>query len=191
MRLSGLSRAETVKESHLLMEFWPSIGDSGFNVGNTKVASIRNPKWARDKNFIYGGMFVTRIAWSFGLLTNEMRDALIEEEEKANEDAEREAANEEAGGSAKMYWNMSQRDWQVFSTLMAFEGNTCDLGSFREETNNITDLHQFHEEVLLTESRDGVADIKRRHRDLSSGGVRDLTTTSRRGRLKEDIESST
>ncbi|GJV10286.1 hypothetical protein Tco_1351827 [Tanacetum coccineum] len=30
----------------------------------------------RDKNLIYGGMFVTRIARSFRLLTNEMRDAL-------------------------------------------------------------------------------------------------------------------
>nr|GEU53155.1 retrovirus-related Pol polyprotein from transposon TNT 1-94 [Tanacetum cinerariifolium] len=42
--LSGLSRAETVKENRLLMEFWPSIRNGGFNVGNTKVASIRNPK---------------------------------------------------------------------------------------------------------------------------------------------------
>ncbi|GKE79370.1 hypothetical protein Tco_1545490 [Tanacetum coccineum] len=42
--LSGLSRAETVKEIRLLMEFWPSIGDSVFNVGNTKVTSIRDPK---------------------------------------------------------------------------------------------------------------------------------------------------
>ncbi|GJY04512.1 hypothetical protein Tco_0370452 [Tanacetum coccineum] len=41
--LSRLSRTETVKENCLLMEFWPSIGDGGFNVGNTKVASIRNP----------------------------------------------------------------------------------------------------------------------------------------------------
>ncbi|GJZ16908.1 hypothetical protein Tco_0553031 [Tanacetum coccineum] len=116
-----------VKASHLLMEFWPSIRDGGFNVGNMKVASIRDPKvklayWCiattisgrkestnrftkidlyylyciytegvicnipywlakyirrvREKNLIYGGMFVTRIARSFGLLTNEMRDAL-------------------------------------------------------------------------------------------------------------------
>ncbi|GJS81734.1 zinc finger, CCHC-type containing protein [Tanacetum coccineum] len=42
--LNGLSRAETVKASHLLMEFWPSIGDGGFNVGNTKVESIKDPK---------------------------------------------------------------------------------------------------------------------------------------------------
>ncbi|GJX83539.1 hypothetical protein Tco_0333020 [Tanacetum coccineum] len=79
----------------------------------------------------------------------------------------------------------------VFSTWMVFGGNTRDLGSFGEETDKITDLHQIHEEVLLTERRDGVAGIKRYHRDLFSDGIRDLVTTSRRGRLKEDLESST
>ncbi|GKC15758.1 hypothetical protein Tco_1012540 [Tanacetum coccineum] len=33
-------------------------------------------KAVRDKNLIYGGMLVTKIARSFGLLTNELRDAL-------------------------------------------------------------------------------------------------------------------
>ncbi|GJS09368.1 hypothetical protein Tco_0366164 [Tanacetum coccineum] len=33
--LSGLSRAETVKATRLLMKFWPSIGGGGFNVGKT------------------------------------------------------------------------------------------------------------------------------------------------------------
>ncbi|GJT72870.1 probable auxin efflux carrier component 1b [Tanacetum coccineum] len=80
---------------------------------------------------------------------------------------------------------------EVFSTWMAFGGNTRDLGSFGEETDKITDLHQIHEEVLFTERGDGVAGIKRRRRDLSSDGVRDLATTSGRGRLKEDLESST
>ncbi|GJR98016.1 putative reverse transcriptase domain-containing protein [Tanacetum coccineum] len=40
-------------------------------------------------------------------------------------------------------------------------------------------------------ARDDVASIKRRCRDQSSGGVRILATASRRGRLKEDLESST
>ncbi|GJT81531.1 hypothetical protein Tco_1055873 [Tanacetum coccineum] len=80
---------------------------------------------------------------------------------------------------------------EVFSTWMAFEGNTRDLGSFGEETHKITDLHQIHEEVLFTECGDGVTGIKRRRRDLSSDGVRDLATTSGRARLKEDLESST
>ncbi|GJS16570.1 hypothetical protein Tco_0411042 [Tanacetum coccineum] len=42
--LSGLINGDTIKESRLLMEFWPTIGDRGFNVGNTKVASIRDPR---------------------------------------------------------------------------------------------------------------------------------------------------
>ncbi|GJW29990.1 hypothetical protein Tco_0046865 [Tanacetum coccineum] len=65
-------------------------------------------------------------------------------------------------------------DKQVFSTSIAFAGNTRDLGSFGEETDEITDLHQNLEEVLLTERRDGVAGIKRCRRDPSSDGVRDL-----------------
>ncbi|GKA55533.1 hypothetical protein Tco_0754605 [Tanacetum coccineum] len=69
-------------------------------------------------------------------------------------------------------------DLLVFSTWMAFGGNTRDLGSFGEETNKITDLHQIHEEALFTERGDGVAGIKRRRCDLSSDGVRDLATTS-------------
>ncbi|GJT51696.1 hypothetical protein Tco_0977853 [Tanacetum coccineum] len=52
----------------------------------------------------------------------------------------------------------------VFSTWMAFEGNTL--------------------------AGDGVAGIKRRRRDVSSDGVKNFATASGRGRLKED-ESST
>ncbi|GJS39914.1 hypothetical protein Tco_0564957 [Tanacetum coccineum] len=78
----------------------------------------------------------------------------------------------------------------IFDEFLALEGNTCNLGSFGDETDKITDLHQIHEEVLFTERRDGVAGIKRRRRDLSSDGVRDLATASGRGRLKEDLESS-
>ncbi|GJR68882.1 putative reverse transcriptase domain-containing protein [Tanacetum coccineum] len=77
------------------------------------------------------------------------------------------------------------------TTWMAFGGNTRDLGSFGEETDEITDLHQILEEVLLTERGDGVASIKRRRRDLFSDGVWNLETASGRGRLKEDLESST
>ncbi|GKE25774.1 hypothetical protein Tco_1441158 [Tanacetum coccineum] len=80
---------------------------------------------------------------------------------------------------------------EVFSTWMTFEGNTRDLGLFGEETDKITDLHQIHEEVLFTDRGKGVTGINRRRRDLSSDGVRDLVTSSSRGRLKKDIESST
>ncbi|GKB87413.1 hypothetical protein Tco_0959685, partial [Tanacetum coccineum] len=78
----------------------------------------------------------------------------------------------------------------VFTTWMAFGGNTRDLGSFGEETDEITDLHQILEEVLLTELGDGVAGIKRHRRDPSSDNVRDLVTASGRSRLNEDLESS-
>ncbi|GJW60090.1 zinc finger, CCHC-type containing protein [Tanacetum coccineum] len=80
---------------------------------------------------------------------------------------------------------------RFFSTWMSFGGNTRDLGSFGEEADNITDLHQIHEELLFTECGDGITCIKRCRRDLSSDDVRDLVTTSGRGRLKEDLESST
>ncbi|GJZ46924.1 hypothetical protein Tco_0600756 [Tanacetum coccineum] len=39
---------------------------------------------------------------------------------------------------------------------MAFGGNTRDLGSFGEETGEITDLHQIVEEVLFTNVNDQV-----------------------------------
>ncbi|GKB77824.1 hypothetical protein Tco_0944719, partial [Tanacetum coccineum] len=70
---------------------------------------------------------------------------------------------------------------KVFSPWMAFGGNTHDLGSFGEETDKITDLHQIHKEVLFIECGDGVTAIKRRRRDLSSNNVRDLATASGRG----------
>ncbi|GKF91525.1 hypothetical protein Tco_0275226, partial [Tanacetum coccineum] len=59
-----------------------------------------------------------------------------------------------------------------FSTWMAFGGNTHDLGSFGEETDKITDLHQILEEILLIERGDGVAGIKRCRHDPSGDGVR-------------------
>ncbi|GKA48548.1 hypothetical protein Tco_0741506 [Tanacetum coccineum] len=80
---------------------------------------------------------------------------------------------------------------EVFSTLMAFGRNIRYLGSFGEETDKITDLHQILEVVFLTAHGDGVAGITRRRRDPSSDGVRDLVTMSGRSRLNGDLESST
>ncbi|GJX47766.1 hypothetical protein Tco_0272956 [Tanacetum coccineum] len=65
---------------------------------------------------------------------------------------------------------------------MAFGGNTCDLGSFGEKTDEIMDLHQILEEILLIEHKDGIAGIKRRHRDPSSNDVRDFVTAFGRSR---------
>ncbi|GJX75010.1 hypothetical protein Tco_0313605 [Tanacetum coccineum] len=128
--VSGLRREKSVNYTHLTHLFWPSIGDDGFNVGNTKAKSIRDPRiklahrcitmtitgrketinrvtkidlfflyciyreWVvcnipywlakylksvRDKSVISKGMFVTKIAWSFGLLTYEMVSVLNRE----------------------------------------------------------------------------------------------------------------
>ncbi|GKA73968.1 hypothetical protein Tco_0780270 [Tanacetum coccineum] len=69
---------------------------------------------------------------------------------------------------------------EVFSTWMAFGGNIRDLGSFGEETDKITDLHQETDKkrTIYVVAGDGVAGIKRRRRDLYSDGVRNFATTS-------------
>ncbi|GKD78482.1 hypothetical protein Tco_1341103, partial [Tanacetum coccineum] len=182
------------------LRFWPTIGDDGFNVGNTKVAAIRDPRvklahhciattiagrkesthrvieidlfylyciypeevvcnipyWLAkymigmwEKSLICGGMFVTRIEQSFRLITNEMIGALnvepspyvfkknalismgvvmeshngeyfwpaardvIEEDDEGYEAVGGDVGHEGVGGSADMYRNMSQSDWQV------------------------------------------------------------------------------
>ncbi|GJS57043.1 hypothetical protein Tco_0651827 [Tanacetum coccineum] len=68
--------------------------------------------------------------------------------------------------------------WVFDEVFLAIGGNTRDLGSFGEETDEITDLHQIHEEILFSERGDGVRGIKRRRRDPSSDGVKDLVTAS-------------
>ncbi|GJV68231.1 zinc finger, CCHC-type containing protein [Tanacetum coccineum] len=48
---------------------------------------------------------------------------------------------------------------EVFSTWMAFGVNTRNLGSFREEMDKTTTLHQILEEVVHIECGDGVAEV--------------------------------
>ncbi|GKE08236.1 hypothetical protein Tco_1411787, partial [Tanacetum coccineum] len=43
-RLSGLRNDVMVNATHFTHMFWPTIGDDGYNVGNTKAKSIRNPR---------------------------------------------------------------------------------------------------------------------------------------------------
>ncbi|GKB03850.1 hypothetical protein Tco_0831993 [Tanacetum coccineum] len=50
---------------------------------------------------------------------------------------------------------VAQASSEVFSTWMTFGGNTRDLGSFGEETDKTTTLHQILEEVVHTEYGDG------------------------------------
>ncbi|GJV41406.1 hypothetical protein Tco_1419846 [Tanacetum coccineum] len=79
---------------------------------------------------------------------------------------------------------------EVFSIWKAFEGNTRDLGSFGEETDKTTDLHQNLLKNILIERGDGVASIKRRHYDLRSNDVSTLVTPSEHGRPKGTLEDS-
>ncbi|GJV78226.1 hypothetical protein Tco_1509810 [Tanacetum coccineum] len=72
----------------------------------------------------------------------------------------------------------------------AFGGNTHDLGSFGEETDKTTDLHQNLLKIMLTERGDSVASIKRRRHDLRNDGVSTLVTPSEHGRPKGTLEDS-
>nr|GEW84292.1 MAK10-like protein [Tanacetum cinerariifolium] len=59
----------------------------------------------------------------------------------------------------------------VFSTWMAFEGNTRDLCSFREETDEITNLHQDSPRSIAYKTWRRRRKHKARRRDLSGDGV--------------------
>nr|GEV00617.1 hypothetical protein [Tanacetum cinerariifolium] len=138
---------------------------------------LRNPSSRRDSHRTSRYHATLGIDFfSFDLEKITCRKFLIENGEKNFTDA---------GDSVRIYPD------GVFGTWMAFGENTRDLGSFIEETDEITDLPQTLEEVLLTECRDVVASIKRRHHDLFSNGVWNLEMASGHGRLKEDLESST
>ncbi|GJW21358.1 zinc finger, CCHC-type containing protein [Tanacetum coccineum] len=168
--LSGLRNAETVNATRLTHSLWPSIGD-GMKETTNRVTEIdlfylyyifgegvvcNIPYWLakylksiRDKSVIFRKVFVTRIAWYFGLLTNEMVSVLnreppphvyrktslikmgvimelhegecywpatrevMEEGGGDYEEGDEEGGNEGVGGSADIYRNMSQGDWQV------------------------------------------------------------------------------
>ncbi|GKD74812.1 hypothetical protein Tco_1333094, partial [Tanacetum coccineum] len=68
-------------------------------------------------------------------------------------------------GPIRRIWHIEGLGWVrcihfhgygVFSTWMAFGGNTCDLGSFREETDKTTTLHQEPGRIIHSEPGDGV-----------------------------------
>ncbi|GKB30809.1 hypothetical protein Tco_0870210, partial [Tanacetum coccineum] len=79
---------------------------------------------------------------------------------------------------------------QVFSTWVAFGGNTRDLGSFGEETDKTTELYQNLLKIMLTEREDDVASIKRRRHDLRSDDISKLLTPSKHVRPKGTLEDS-
>ncbi|GKB09022.1 hypothetical protein Tco_0837334 [Tanacetum coccineum] len=144
--LSGLRRAETMKANHkdstqriTEIDLFYLYCIYALGVGcNIPYWLTKYLKGVRDKFFIYVGMFVTRIARSFGLLTTEMIDVLGVEppahvfkkksliamgivmelhrgacywavaREAGEGDEAKEAAEEEAGGSVDMYQYMSR-----------------------------------------------------------------------------------
>nr|GEW70547.1 hypothetical protein [Tanacetum cinerariifolium] len=64
------------------------------------------------------------------------------------------------------------------------------VGSFGEETDKTTDLHQNLLKIMLTERGDGIASIKRRRHDLQSDDVSTLVMPSEHGRPKGTLEDS-
>ncbi|GKE04133.1 hypothetical protein Tco_1396151 [Tanacetum coccineum] len=103
--LSGLRRAKMVNSTHLT--------HLEGAVCNTPYWLAKYLKGVRDKSVIFGGMFVTKIAQSFGLLTKEMpvTKGFVEEDEGDDEEGDGEGGNEGAGGSTDIYRNMSAGDW--------------------------------------------------------------------------------
>ncbi|GJU25313.1 hypothetical protein Tco_1163934 [Tanacetum coccineum] len=147
--LSRLRDYNTVKESRLLLEFWPTIRDGGFNVGNTKVASIRDlrVKLAHrcipttiagrketthrvteiDLNYLYC-IYIPEVACNIPmcawLAIRAMEEEEDEDDDEGDEAARGGAGHEEAGGSTAMYRNTSQDEranWMYDHIVLQFQ----------------------------------------------------------------------
>ncbi|GJX38546.1 hypothetical protein Tco_0251849 [Tanacetum coccineum] len=95
-------------------------------------------------------------------------------------------------------------DWELGFKEVSFLGRRFSLPVRPKEVEKVKIKETHHSEHIIqqpifqhvTPSRhhergDGVTIIKRRRQDLHRDGVRDSTTASGHGRLKEDLESST
>ncbi|GJR38715.1 hypothetical protein Tco_1214399 [Tanacetum coccineum] len=135
-------------------------------VCNTPYWLARYLKGVGEWDLICGGTCVQEETLDYyrGLLWSSMDGACYwpATRQVRKDDEVEEAAEEGVGGSSDVYRNMSRGDWQVHqgqwidqmdgrwgqmetwmtSTWMAFGGNTRDLGSFGEEMDKITTLHQ-------------------------------------------------
>ncbi|GJW70822.1 hypothetical protein Tco_0127739 [Tanacetum coccineum] len=75
--LSGLSREKTVKTSLMLLEFWPTIRDGSFNIGNTKGGKKARIESLRLTSTIYIASTPVRSFTTFPIgLLSELRNAL-------------------------------------------------------------------------------------------------------------------
>ncbi|GKA27163.1 hypothetical protein Tco_0713331 [Tanacetum coccineum] len=109
---NGLRIGETIKAEHVLMGFWPTIGDGEFVVGGMAVKKTRDPRVRLAHRLLSLGAHVFRKKSLLAM------DVIMELANGAcyrpvtrqvGEDYEvEEAANEGAGGSDDMYQNMSQ-----------------------------------------------------------------------------------
>nr|GEV37845.1 hypothetical protein [Tanacetum cinerariifolium] len=64
----------------------------------------------------------------------------------------------------------------VFSTWMAFGGNTCDWAHLEKKQMRLQTCTKIHQELLFSERGYGIAGIKRRRREISCDGVWILAT---------------
>nr|GEW01071.1 hypothetical protein [Tanacetum cinerariifolium] len=128
--LSRLSREEMVKASLMLLEFWPTIGDGSFNIGNTKKKSL-----------ISMGVIIE--LHNGGCCWPATREAEVEEEDEGDDGGDKVAGGyvgyEGVGGSADIYHNMSQGDCKFagrvgwISKMSSREGSTLRWGNKMNE----------------------------------------------------------
>nr|GEV75451.1 zinc finger, CCHC-type [Tanacetum cinerariifolium] len=144
-------RAEMVKASHLLREFWPSIRDGRFNVGNTKLTSIRDlgvklahrciPTTISGRQESTNRVTEIDLYYLYCIYTQG-----VEEDDEAEKAAEGEASNEGAGGSADMYRNMSQAiGWhleEIHVTLAHLEKKQTRLRLYTKSSEEIVHIER-------------------------------------------------
>ncbi|GJS24395.1 hypothetical protein Tco_0453027 [Tanacetum coccineum] len=127
-------------------------------------------------------MFMTRIARSFGLLTNEMVSAL---NRKPLPHVYRKTSLVKMGVIMELH--EGECCWPATREVVK-EGKGDDEEGYGEGGNEGVggSANIYHN--MSQEPRDDVATIKRRRHDIHGDGVRDSATTSGYGQLKVDLE---
>ncbi|GJT71501.1 ribonuclease H-like domain-containing protein [Tanacetum coccineum] len=128
---SRLRRGESVKAKHMLMEFWPTIGNEEFVVGGISVKEVRDPKVKLAHRCIATtvsgrkestqkitkiDLFYLYCIYASGVVCHIpywMAKYLKGVKERNEDDEAGEVAEEGAGGSSDVYRNMNRGDWQA------------------------------------------------------------------------------